>query len=171
MGWHFIKSWSSTQRYITLYSAEAELVAAVKATAEPIGLAQLVSKTTTNERKVIPGRVANADSLLVSDGQKSTMPPCHLDRQTAASSILRAVKHLRMKADKANIHDHHVLLLLSTPLPTLAVRRSHGTTLDQQLRLALVPPQARVRFLRHVTHIVVVQQHGRHKVDVAHPVF
>ena len=40
-GAHLIKSWSSTQKNITLSSGEAELVAAVKATAEAIGVARL----------------------------------------------------------------------------------------------------------------------------------
>ena len=42
LGKHLVKSWASTQRNITLSSAEAELVAAVKASAEAIGLAQLL---------------------------------------------------------------------------------------------------------------------------------
>ena len=41
LGRHLVKSWSSTQRNITLSSAEAELVAAVKACTESIGLVQL----------------------------------------------------------------------------------------------------------------------------------
>eukprot|EP00974_Lingulodinium_polyedra_P114725 11109279-Lingulodinium_polyedra.AAC.1 len=40
-GYHYIKSWSSTQRNITLSSGEAELVAAVKASTELIGVMQL----------------------------------------------------------------------------------------------------------------------------------
>ena len=41
IGDHLIKSWSSTQKNITLSSGEAELVAAVKACTELIGLTQL----------------------------------------------------------------------------------------------------------------------------------
>ena len=41
VGGHTIKSWSSTQRSITLSSAEAELVAAVKMSSELIGATQL----------------------------------------------------------------------------------------------------------------------------------
>ena len=40
-GTHLIKSWSVTQRNVTLSSGEAELVAAVKATSEAIGVARL----------------------------------------------------------------------------------------------------------------------------------
>ena len=40
IGCHLIKSWSSTQKSITLSSAEAELIAAVKMTAELIGVTQ-----------------------------------------------------------------------------------------------------------------------------------
>ena len=40
-GLHLIKSWSATQKSVTLSSAEAELVAAVKMTTEAIGVAQL----------------------------------------------------------------------------------------------------------------------------------
>ena len=40
-GNHCIKSWSSTQKSISLSSGEAELVAAVKTSAELIGLIQL----------------------------------------------------------------------------------------------------------------------------------
>ena len=40
-GVHLLKSWSATQKNITLSSAEAELVAAVKATTEALGIAQL----------------------------------------------------------------------------------------------------------------------------------
>ena len=43
IGGHAIKSWSSTQRSITLSSAEAELVAAVKMCSELIGLTQLAA--------------------------------------------------------------------------------------------------------------------------------
>ena len=40
-GSHLIKSWSVTQKNVTLSSGEAELVAAVKATSEAIGIARL----------------------------------------------------------------------------------------------------------------------------------
>ncbi len=42
-GGHLLKSWSSTQRSITLSSGEAELVAAVKMSAELIGMTQLAA--------------------------------------------------------------------------------------------------------------------------------
>ena len=41
IGRHLIKSWSTTQKNITLSSAEAELVAAVKTCSEALGLAQM----------------------------------------------------------------------------------------------------------------------------------
>ena len=40
-GSHLLKSWSATQKCITLSSAEAELIAAVKMSAELIGMTQL----------------------------------------------------------------------------------------------------------------------------------
>ncbi len=40
-GKHMIKSWSSTQKSITLSSAEAELVAAVKTCTEVLGVTQM----------------------------------------------------------------------------------------------------------------------------------
>ena len=40
-GKHFLRSWSSTQKCVTLSSGEAELVALVKASTELIGLLQL----------------------------------------------------------------------------------------------------------------------------------
>ena len=40
-GTHHIKSWSVTQKRVTLSSAEAELVALVKASAETIGVIQM----------------------------------------------------------------------------------------------------------------------------------
>ena len=43
-GAHYIKSWASTQKNITLSSGEAELVAAVKASAELIGVVQLAAE-------------------------------------------------------------------------------------------------------------------------------
>ena len=43
IGGHLIKSWSSTQKSITLSSGEAELVAAVKMSAELIGMTQLLN--------------------------------------------------------------------------------------------------------------------------------
>ena len=42
-GHHLLKSWSATQRNITLSSAEAELVAAVRTCSECIGVVQLAS--------------------------------------------------------------------------------------------------------------------------------
>ena len=42
IGEHFIKSWATTQASITLSSAEAELVAMTKATAEALGLLHMV---------------------------------------------------------------------------------------------------------------------------------
>ena len=42
-GSHMIKSWSSTQKSITLSSGEAELVAAVKTCTELIGVTQIMS--------------------------------------------------------------------------------------------------------------------------------
>ena len=43
MGTHYLKSWSSTQKNVTLSSAEAELLAAVKASGEALGMLQLMS--------------------------------------------------------------------------------------------------------------------------------
>ena len=43
IGNHMLKSWSSTQRNVTLSSAEAEVVAAVKLCGESIGLTQLAA--------------------------------------------------------------------------------------------------------------------------------
>ena len=43
IGNHMLKSWSSTQRNVTLSSAEAELVAAVKLCGDCIGLTQLAA--------------------------------------------------------------------------------------------------------------------------------
>ena len=40
-GSHCIRTWCSTQKFVTLSSAEAELMAAVRATTEAIGIAQL----------------------------------------------------------------------------------------------------------------------------------
>ena len=42
-GQHFLESWSSTQKRVTLSSAEAELGAAVKTTTEAIGISQLAA--------------------------------------------------------------------------------------------------------------------------------
>ena len=41
LGSHLLKSWSATQKNVTLSSAEAELVAAVKVCGECIGITQL----------------------------------------------------------------------------------------------------------------------------------
>merc|ERR1712051_1119155 len=41
-GGHHIKSWASTQKMVTLSSAEAELAACIKASSETIGILQLV---------------------------------------------------------------------------------------------------------------------------------
>ena len=43
-GTHYIKSWSSTQKNVTLSSGEAELVAAVKASCELIGVLQMANE-------------------------------------------------------------------------------------------------------------------------------
>ena len=40
---HYLKSWSSTQKNVTLSSAESELLAAVKASGEALGMLQLMS--------------------------------------------------------------------------------------------------------------------------------
>lgn len=42
-GGHCIKTWSSTQKFVTLSSAEAELMAAVKASTEAVGITQLAA--------------------------------------------------------------------------------------------------------------------------------
>ena len=42
-GKHFIKSWCNTQKSISLSSAEAELIAAVKTSSEMIGIQQLAA--------------------------------------------------------------------------------------------------------------------------------
>jgi hypothetical protein len=43
IGAHFIKSWASTQKNITLSSGESELVAVVKASSETLGMMQLAA--------------------------------------------------------------------------------------------------------------------------------
>ena len=43
-GAHYLKSWSSTQKNVTLSSGEAELVACVKASCELIGILQMSSE-------------------------------------------------------------------------------------------------------------------------------
>ena len=47
-GGHCIKSWSSTQKSISLSSAEAELVAVVKISAEALGMQQLMGEWNIN---------------------------------------------------------------------------------------------------------------------------
>ena len=47
-GGHHLKSWSTTQKAITLSSAEAELSACVKASSEAIGTAQMVKSLGTD---------------------------------------------------------------------------------------------------------------------------
>ena len=42
-GTHYLKSWSGTQKNVTLSSAEAELLVAVKASGEALGMLQLMS--------------------------------------------------------------------------------------------------------------------------------
>ena len=49
-GSHCLKTWSSTQKSITLSSAEAELVAAVKASTELIGIIQMELVWGTSQR-------------------------------------------------------------------------------------------------------------------------
>ena len=44
IGEHYIKSWSSTQKNITLSSGEAELVAAVKTSTETMGVMQMAEE-------------------------------------------------------------------------------------------------------------------------------
>ena len=51
-GGHHLKSWSSTQKKVTLSSAEAELAACIKASSETIGVLQMVEglgRTTDGE--------------------------------------------------------------------------------------------------------------------------
>ena len=43
LGGHCIRTWSSTQKFVTLSSAEAELMAAVRASTEAVGIVQLAS--------------------------------------------------------------------------------------------------------------------------------
>jgi len=52
-GGHCVKSWSTTQKSVTLSSAEAELVAAVKMSAELIGIEQLMSDWGTTIRSEV----------------------------------------------------------------------------------------------------------------------
>ena len=42
-GGHCLRAWSSTQKFVTLSSAEAELMAAVKASTEGVGVVQLAA--------------------------------------------------------------------------------------------------------------------------------
>ena len=53
IGEHFIKSWATTQASITLSSAEAELVAMTKATAETIGVLNMVRDLGQNMSGVV----------------------------------------------------------------------------------------------------------------------
>ena len=50
-GTHYLKSWSSTQKNVTLSSAEAELLAAVKASGEALGMLQLMSSVGVPRRR------------------------------------------------------------------------------------------------------------------------
>ena len=43
VGGHCVKSWSSTQKNITLSSGEAELVSCVKMSCEALGIVQLMA--------------------------------------------------------------------------------------------------------------------------------
>ncbi len=59
-GEHFIKGWSRTQQCVTMSSAEAELVAMVKASAEAMGIASMARDLREESRIVV-----NADSSVV----------------------------------------------------------------------------------------------------------
>ena len=53
IGGHFINGWSSTQASITLSSAEAELVAMTKATAETIGVIHMMKDLGRKKKGVV----------------------------------------------------------------------------------------------------------------------
>ena len=53
IGIHFIKGWARTQNHVTLSSAEAELVALVKCSAELLGAKSMMMDLGFEKRKVI----------------------------------------------------------------------------------------------------------------------
>ena len=69
IGEHFIKSWSSTQASITLSSAEAELVAMTKATAETMGVMNMIMDLGAKKRGVV--YADSAAALAIADRKGS----------------------------------------------------------------------------------------------------
>ena len=53
IGGHFIKGWSRTQNHVTTSSAEAELVALVKCSAEVLGLRSMLKDLGVETKGVV----------------------------------------------------------------------------------------------------------------------
>ena len=78
-GGHHIKSWSTTQKKITLSSGEAELAACVKTSCERIGILQMAA----DWGRKVEGKVMVDTSAAISleDSTQHTVAPAHNDKE------------------------------------------------------------------------------------------
>ena len=80
IGGHFLKGWSRTQNHVTMSSAEAELVAMVKCSAELMGVRSLMLDWGDDSSGVIyadsSAALAIANEREQGSSAISTSPPC-----------------------------------------------------------------------------------------------
>ena len=148
-GSHCIRAWSSTQKFVTLSSAEAELMAAVRATTEGIGISQLAAAW--GLRLTVSVCVDSSAALAVvsrrGNGKLRHVKVGHLWIQEKASSGEVMYRKVRGETNPAD--------LMTKSLPAhKAVSFSHGLSQysvsgHAKARLALhrmtAEPEGRVR--------------------------
>ena len=86
IGSHFFNGWSRTQNHVTMSSAEAELIALVKCTAELLGMRSLMRDWGTDSRGLV---YADSTAALAIAKRKGAgkLPTAPAEKSPDASSI------------------------------------------------------------------------------------
>ena len=109
-GAHYLKSWSSTQKKVTLSSAEAELAACIKTSSEVIGILQM----TAGLGRTVSGEVyVDSSAALAVVGRKGNgklrhIRVGHLWVQQVAEDEVLAYRKVHGKTNPADICTKHV---------------------------------------------------------------
>lgn len=137
-GSHCLRTWSSTQKFVTLSSAEAELMAAVKASTEGIGITQLAADwgLSATASVCVDSSAALAVVSRKGNGKLRHVRVGHLWIQEKASSGEVSYRKVRGETNPAD--------LLTKSLPAHKV-----ATFSQDLSQCSVSGHAKARLTLH----------------------
>ena len=146
IGSHCLKAYSVTQKFVTLSSGEAELMALVKATAEAIGLCQLAEgwKDSLEADVYVDSSAAIAVTARKGNGRLRHVRIGHMWVQELAEKEEVRFCKVRGETNPADLCTKHLISAKILELTPLISQYSKQGEADSRLRLGIIGSPGRV---------------------------